>query len=306
MGHPSFERLQCMQSYYPFLQNNKNFTCNTCHYAKHKRLPFTSSNSRALHSFDLLYLDIWGPCSKSSMHGHRYFLTIVDDYSRFTWIHLMHTKAETRQIVMNFCTYIETQFETKVKTIRSDNGPEFLMHDFYALKGIIHQTSCIETPKQNGIVERKHQHLLNVSRALLFQANLPPSFWCYALPHAAYLINCIPTPFLHNMSPYEKLYGHPCDISNLRVFGCLCYINTLKSHRQKLDPRAHPCIFIGFKSHTKGYLVYDLHSHSITCSRNIIFYEDHFPSFHETLPSTFIPPCTSSGIFFRRPPRSNC
>ena len=129
------------------------------------------------------------------------------------------------------------------------------MHDFYASKGVIHQTSCVETPEQNGIVEHKHQHLLNVMRTLLFQASLPPNFWCYALPHATYLINCIPTPFLHNISPYEKLHGRPCDISNLRVFGCLCYTNTLKAHRQKLDPKAHRCIFIGFKSHTKGYLV---------------------------------------------------
>jgi len=50
------------------------------------------------------------------------------------------------------------------------------MHDFYAQKGIIHQTTCVETPEQNGIAERKHQHLLNVTRALLFQAQLPLNF----------------------------------------------------------------------------------------------------------------------------------
>ena len=244
MGHPSFERLQVMQSYYPFLHNNKNFMCSTCHYAKHKRLSFSSSISHASNKFDLLHIDIWGACSKISMHGHRYFLTIVDDYSRFTWIHLMHTKAEARKIIIDFVAYIEAQFDGKVKTIRSNNGAEFLMHDFYALKGIIHQTTCVETPKQNGIAERKHQHLLNVTRALLFQANLPLNFWCFALPHAAYLINCSPIPFLNDKSPYEKLYEHPCDISNLRVFGCLCYISTLKTHRQKLDPRAHPCIHL--------------------------------------------------------------
>ena len=215
MGHLSFERLQHMQSSYPFLKHNKNFVCNTCHYAKHKKLPFPSSNSYASCCFDLLRIDIWGPCLKLSMHGHRYFLTIVDDHSRFTWIFLMHTKAEARKNIIDFTAYVETQFSGKIKTIRTDNGFEFSMHDFYALKGIIHQTSCVKTPKQNGIVERKHQHLLNVTRALLFQANLPHSFWCFALIHVAYLINCIPTPFLQNISPYEKLYGNSCDISNL-------------------------------------------------------------------------------------------
>lgn len=225
------------------------------------------------------------------------FLTIVDDYSRFTWTHLMHTKVETRQIIMEFIAYIEMQFNSKVKIIRSDNGPEFLMHSFYALKGIIHQTSCVETLEQNGIVERKHQHLLNVTHAFLFQANLQHKFWCFALPHVAYLINYIPTTFLHNVSPYEKLYGHPCDISNLRVFGCLCYINTLNTHRHKLDPRDYPCVFIGFKPHTKGYLIYDLHSHNITSSRNITFYEDHFPSFHETQASHTSPSSPSPTPF---------
>ena len=188
MGHPSFERLQLMQSCYPFLQNNKIFVCNTCHYAKHKKLPFPSSNSHASNCFDILHIDIWGPCSKPSMHSHRCFLTIVDDHSRFTWIHIMHTKAETRKIIIDFIVYIENQFNNKVKIIRTNNGSEFLMYDFYALKGIIHQTTCVETPEQNGIVERKHQHLLNVTPALLFQANLPHSFWCFALLHVAYLI----------------------------------------------------------------------------------------------------------------------
>ena len=67
MGHPSYERLQVMQSYYPSLHNNKNFVCTTCHYEKHKRSSFSSSISHAFNIFDLIHVDIWGPCSKANM-----------------------------------------------------------------------------------------------------------------------------------------------------------------------------------------------------------------------------------------------
>lgn len=71
---------------------------------------------------------------------------------------------------------VVNQFHTSIKVIRSDNGPKFALHSFYASKGIIHQLSCVETPQQNSIVERKHQHHLSVARALRFQANLPLKF----------------------------------------------------------------------------------------------------------------------------------
>jgi len=57
-----------------------------------------------------------------------------------------------------------------------NNGTEFQLTYFYRKNGIIHQKTCVETPQQNGILERKHQHILNVARALRFQANLPLVF----------------------------------------------------------------------------------------------------------------------------------
>jgi transposase InsO family protein len=74
---------------------------------------------------------------------------------------------------------VQNQFNCNVKQIRTDNGTEFMsntMQSYFYLKGIIHQRSCVDTPQQNGIVERKHRHLLEVARALRFQANLPISF----------------------------------------------------------------------------------------------------------------------------------
>jgi hypothetical protein len=193
-GHLSNSRLSDLTQMYPNISVDNKIVCDVCHFAKQRKLPFTSSNSIAKSNFELLHLDIWGPLSTPSIHGHRYFLTIVDDHSRFVWIILLKSKASVSTHVQNFVTLIETQFQVTPKVIRSDNGPEFLLSDFFALKGIIHQKSCVETPQQNGRVERKHQHILNVGRALLFQSKLPKQFWSYALLHATFLINRVPTP----------------------------------------------------------------------------------------------------------------
>jgi hypothetical protein len=76
----------------------------------------------------------------------------------------MKSKAKTRQHVVNLLKMIKTQYGHEVKIVKTDNGQEFMMHDFYSSKGIIHQTSCVESPQQNGRGERKHQHLLNIAQ----------------------------------------------------------------------------------------------------------------------------------------------
>jgi hypothetical protein len=79
-----------------------------------------------------------GPLATPSVHNHRYFLTVLDDHSRYVWIILLKHKSKVSLHVQNCVTLIETQFHTTPKTIRTDNGPEFLLPSFYAAKGIIH------------------------------------------------------------------------------------------------------------------------------------------------------------------------
>ena len=104
----------------------------------------------------------------------------MDDYSRATWVHLLSHKSNAFPILQAFVLQMKTQFSAVVKIIRSDNGLEFqdtAALQFYKDKGIIHQNSCVETPQQNGIVERKHKHLLEVARALMIQSGLPLKYW---------------------------------------------------------------------------------------------------------------------------------
>lgn len=145
---------------------------------------------------------------------------------------------------------VQTQFHTNIKCIKSDNAFELgsgnAQSAYLRDKGILHQTSCVGVPQQNGIVEKKHKHLLETARALLFQSKLHVSFWGECVLTATHLINLFPTPILKNKSPFELLFDKPPVYTHLRSFGCICYASTLKHGRDKFQQRATPCTFIGY------------------------------------------------------------
>jgi len=145
-----------MHYLYPNIQVDNKFICDIYLFAKQRKLPYSLSTSISSSKFELLHFDNWGPIAKVFIHGQRYFLTIVDDYSRYLWTILLKTKSEVPSHVKNFIQLIQTQHNITPKFIRSDNGPEYLLSDFFASKGIIHQKSCVDTPQQNARVERKH------------------------------------------------------------------------------------------------------------------------------------------------------
>ena len=192
---------------------------------------------------------------------------------------MIKLKFDTQSILHSFFTFVETQFQTKIKSLKSDNGPEFSMSQFFTDKNVLHQLSCVDTPQQNSVVERKHQHILSIARALRFQANLPLKFRGDCVLTAVYLINRLPSSLLHNKSPYDVLLGSIPSYSRLRVLGYLCYAFTLSRHRSKFDSRAKPCIFLGHPCGVKGYKLFDLESNTIFLSRDVVFHEPIF-SFH--------------------------
>ena len=112
-----------------------------------------------------------------TLDGFRFFLTIVDDFTRCTWVYLLKHKSNTQFLLPQFATMVKTQFDSQIKTIRSDNGAKFLLKEFFQPNGILHQLSCVDTPQQNAIVKTKHQHILNVARVKKFQSKVPLCFW---------------------------------------------------------------------------------------------------------------------------------
>jgi hypothetical protein len=192
----------------------------------------------------------------------------------------MRYKSETLKHIKKFILMVQTQFNTKVKHIRIDNGSEFLsnaMQNLLQEHRILHQKSCVYTLQQNGVVERKHRHLLEVARALRFHASLPIKFWEECILTATYLINKMPTQVLDGKSPHESLFGTKPQYENLRVFGCLCYARNLDINKTKFDPRAKRRVFLGYPSGQKGYIVYELETEIFFVSRDVQFHENEFP-----------------------------
>lgn len=204
--------------------------------------------------------------------------TIVDDCSRAVWIHLLLEKSEVKTVLPNFCNIAQRQFGHPVQVVRSDNGTEFLcLSKYFAESGIVHHTSCVATPQQNGRVERKHRRILNVSRSIMFQANLPIKFWGKSVLTAAHLINQTRSSLLQGQSLYECLYGKRPSYDRIKIFGCLCYAHKSSRDKDKLKSRSRRCIFVGYPFGKKGWMLYDLESEEFFVSRDLEFDKSSFP-----------------------------
>lgn len=190
----------------------------------------------------------------------------------------MKSKSDVSIILPNFFKQVYTQFNVSIKTGHCDNGSEFSLPSLYNEYGTLVQHSCVETPQQNAIVERKHQHLLNVARGMFFQSHIPIEYWGECILIASYLINRLPTSALRTSSvtPFEILLCKPPTYTHLKVFGYLCYASTLDKDISKFSLRAQKCVLLGCPLGYKGYKLLTLSTNDIFVSRNVIFHESEF------------------------------
>ena len=139
---------------------------------------------------------------------------------------------------------IESLFQTKIEILHTDNGTEYfkeVLGIFFKEKGIHHQTTCVDTPQQNGIAKCKNKHLLEVSHAIMFSTNVPKYLWGEgeAVLTASYLINRMPTRFLNyitHLECFQKYFPKSCIQSNLplKIFGCTIYVHIPSKDRSNL------------------------------------------------------------------------
>ena len=149
----------------------------------------------------------------------------------------------------------------------------------------IRDRTCVDTPQQKGVAERKNRHLLEVTRALLFQTYVPRSYWGEAVLTATYLINRLSSRVLEGVTPIQLMTTFYPSIPMLtslqnRVFGCPAFVHVHSPYRGKLDPRAIKCVFIGYAPNKKGYKCYHPQSRKVYVSKDVTFHEtkSFFPS----------------------------
>ena len=122
--------------------------------------------------------------------------------------------------------------------------------------GSIHQTSCPQTPQQNGVAERKNRHLIETARTLLIGSHVPLRFLGGAVLSTCYLINRMPSSSIQNQVPHSILFPQshlypipPC------VFGSTCFVHNLAPGKDKLAPRASNVSFLVTLEFKKGIVV---------------------------------------------------
>ena len=278
LGHLNYATLKYMTSHDYFnCKHDYVNKCEICAQAKITRKPFPKAN-RETQILDLVHTDICELNGKLTRGGKRYFITFIDDCSRYIYVHLLRTKDEAFEAFKEFKAKVENQKERKIKVLRSDRGGEYFPDEFNKYceeHGIIHQRTAPFTPQHNGLAERKNRTLVDMVNSMILNAKLPFNLWGEALLTSCHLINRIPSKKIHT-SPYEIWNGRKPNIKYFKVWGCVAYYRLPDSQRKKLGSRGIKSIFVGYPQNSKAYRLLDLESNVIVESIHVEFFENTF------------------------------
>lgn len=205
LGHISKERLQRLVN--NEILPNLDFTdlgiCVDCIKGKQTKNSKKGA-TRSTQLLKIIHTDICGPFDTLVINGERYFITFIDDFSRYGYIYLLYEKSQLVNALAAYIKEVKRQLDKKVKIVRSDRGGEYYRKynesgqchgPFTKLlesHGICVQYTMLGTPQQNGVAERRNQTLMDMVRSMMSNSSLPKSLWMYALKTAVYLLNRVP------------------------------------------------------------------------------------------------------------------
>lgn len=259
-----------------FTVKSDKIKCEICDLNKISTQPFKLSKSREKEVLNLIHSDICGPMNVESLGGAKYFVTFIDDFSRYTETVMLKKRSEVLQAFRNYKRRVEKQTGRRIKKLRTDNGKEYLSTDFNKFledEGIARQLTVEYTPQQNGIAERANRTIVEMARCMIQQAKLPQSLWAEAVNMATFIRNRCPTKCLNNKTPYEAWTNEKPYVGFFRIFGSKV-IALDKSHKQgKFLQKGNKYVLVGYSQEAKAYRLWKPGTKTIVKSRDVKFYE---------------------------------
>ncbi|MCO5585986.1 hypothetical protein L7F22_039923 [Adiantum nelumboides] len=264
VGYGSLMTLQCHNMVHDLslLEMPPRHACEGCVLGKMHRFAFSQDGLvRGTRKLQLVHNDVCGPIRMSCVGNNLYFVTFIDDFSRFCWVYPLKAKSDVFAIFQHYVAMVENEKGCKVQTLCIDRGGKYMSGIFKDFLG------------KNGVVERKNGSLMETARCMLKAKSLPHKLWMEAIACASHVLNRCPTCALKTITPYEAWYDIKPSVNYLCVFGCLVYDHIPQQLRGKLDDKAIKCTFVGYSSGSKGYRLYNPATNKIFESRDVIFAE---------------------------------
>lgn len=229
LGHQNVNHVkQFLKAQQIEIKGREDFFCEGCVFGKSHRLPFPKRKKEDYKSqaqCELIHADLCGPFQENSINGSRYFLLFKDDFSRYRTVFFLKSKDETVERIEDFIAMTNNRTEKNIKTLRTDNGLEFVNHgvkDVLRKHGIQHQRTVAYTPEQNGCAERENRTIIEAARAMIHARKLPLKLWAEAVNTSVYILNRTGTSPQNQKTPYELWFGRDVKIAKLIVFGTTC------------------------------------------------------------------------------------